>query len=268
MDDRSRFQIRMDAIQRYFMVNALSRILPLYIVTEYPKSGGSWLSQMLGEYLGVPFPRNRRPEIRPSIMHGHMLYMPTMKNVVCIFRDGRDVMVSLYYHMLFENEKNSHELVRRVRSDLGYEDIHDIRRNLPSFMEYVHHRESNSRSPFKFTWSRFVRSWLNRDVCKIRYEEMSRDCVAALRPVLKRLDERLVDEERLKEVVWKYSFENQARRKPGEEQVTSFIRKGQPGDWQEKFTRKAGDVFEKYYGDEMRALGYTNDDSWLARLDG
>lgn len=268
MDSRSRIRIKADALQRLLMVNTISGILPLYIVTEYPKSGGSWVSQMLAEYLRVPFPRNERPAIKSSVMHGHMLYTPMMKNVVCVFRDGRDVMVSLYYHMLFENEKNSHELVRRVRADLDYEDISDIKRNLPSFIQYMNDMESKSWSPFKFTWSEFVRSWKDRDVCKLKYEDLSSDCAGALCPVIERLSGEIIDMARLESVVDKFSFEKQAKRKPGEENIASFIRKGQPGDWREKFSRRAGEVFDKYYGSELRVLGYVSSDAWLGEVDG
>ena len=84
METRLNIQIKIDALKRLFMVNTLSGVLPLYIVTEYPKSGGSWLSSMMSEYLEVPFPRNRRPNFTSSIMHGHMLYSPLMNNVTCL----------------------------------------------------------------------------------------------------------------------------------------------------------------------------------------
>ena len=151
MDERSHLSIRLDAMQRLIMVNTLSGVLPLYIVTEYPKSGGSWLCSMLSEYMNIPFPRNRRPNLTSSIMHGHMSYSPLMRNVTCFFRDGRDVMISFYYHMLFENDKNSPILVSRTRSDLNFTNVDDIKSNLSDFIEYVHNRETKSLSPYKFT---------------------------------------------------------------------------------------------------------------------
>ena len=95
------------------MVYGLSGRLPLYVVTELPKSGGSWVSQMLSDYLCIPFPRNRFPRLETCVMHGHYLFGKRMKNVVVVLRDGRDV-VSYYYHCLFENELNNMRLVQRV----------------------------------------------------------------------------------------------------------------------------------------------------------
>ena len=171
MDRRSILTIRLDALQRFIMVNTLSKVLPLYIVTEYPKSGGSWLSQMLSEYLDIPFPRNQRPAIISSLMHGHMPYSPLMSNVFCLHRDGRDIMVSLYYHSLFQNDKNSPHLVSRVRKDLAFADFDDIKANLPNFIEYVYDRDTASKSPFRFSWPQFVASWHSRGAAHLKYED-------------------------------------------------------------------------------------------------
>ena len=266
MDNRHNLLIKLEALQRLIMVNTLSGMLPLYIVTEYPKSGGSWLSSMLSEYLEVPFPRNRRPNITSSIMHGHMLYSPFMKNVTCLIRDGRDVMVSLYYHMLFENDKNSPYLVARTRSDLSFREFDDIGSNLSDFIEYVHSNESESLSPFKFTWGEFVRSWIDKDVNMIKYESLIDDCYGSMQTLLENIINKPVDEGRLKKIIYNYSFENQTKRKPGQEDIKSFIRKGQPGDWKEKFTRNSAKTFNDYYGYEMIKLGYVNNDSWIDTL--
>ena len=268
MESRSNSAIRLDALQRFLMVNALSGILPLYVVTEYPKSGGSWLSQMISEYMDVPFPRNQRPAMTSSVMHGHMLYLPTMSNVICLFRDGRDVMVSLYYHVLFENERNSHELVRATRAELAFENAEDIKRNLVKFMDYIYRKEFASLSPFKFTWDRFARSWINRVVIKVRYEDLVVDCFERMKLLLGDLTGNSVDEGRLREIVHKYSFESQTQRKSGQEDIRSFIRKGEPGDWREKFSGEAAANFNDKYGRELIALGYEFDESWVESYGG
>jgi len=266
MDTRPHILIKLEALQRLIMLNTLSGVLPLYIVTEYPKSGGSWLCSMLSEYMNIPFPRNRRPEITSSIMHGHISYSPFMKNVTCLYRDGRDVMVSLYYHMLFENDKNSSALVSRTRSDLDYLDVDDIKTNLSSFIDYIYANESKSISPFKFTWGKFVRDWIDKDVNAVKYESLIDDCYGTMKVLLENLTNLPIDEERLKQIVHKYSFANQTNRKPGQEDIKSFIRKGQPGDWKEKFTKESAETFNGYYSSEMKKLGYAEDDSWVETL--
>lgn len=62
---------KFNGLYRYALVHLASGYFPLYIVNEYPKSGGSWIAQMLGKALDLPFPRNRLPLMTSCIMHGH-----------------------------------------------------------------------------------------------------------------------------------------------------------------------------------------------------
>ena len=119
------------------MVHMLSGAIPLYIVNEYPKSGGTWVGQMLGRALRVPFPRNRFPVLRPSIMHGHYLRPWGMKNVVVVWRDGRDVMVSWYHQNLFSHEWRNDLQVERARREFSFRNYDDIYKNLPEFIEWA-----------------------------------------------------------------------------------------------------------------------------------
>ena len=249
------------------MNNTLSGVLPLYIVTEYPKSGGSWLSQMLADYLDVPFPRNERPKLKSSLMHGHMLYTPFMKNVVCLYRDGRDVMVSLYYHLLFENDKNSPIMVRNARNNLSFDDYEDIHENLGEFIEYIYLKESKSMSPYRFTWGKFVENWSDKSAVFVKYEDLIDNCYESMEKTIYKLTGNDIEPNKLKTIVSKYSFQNQTKRKPGEEDIKSFIRKGKPGDWKEKFSKEAAEIFHNYYGRQMIQLGYITSNSWINELD-
>lgn len=251
--------IKAEALLRLFMVRFLSGVLPLYIVTEYPKSGGSWASQMLAEYLGVPFPRNQFPKFQSSIMHGHYLYFPTMKNVFVVFRDGRDIMVSYYYHSLFKHERFNARLVEITRRELQFDDYNDIKSNLPRFIEYKFTRKKYPR----FTWSEFVNSWLNKDVPLIRYEKLLQDPVRELSKAIYKVCKVEPDERRLRQITEKYSFKSLAKRNPGEENKHSFLRKGIAGDWKNHFSKDARQLFAEYAGKELIKLGYEVDDGWV-----
>jgi len=41
-------------VQKPFMAHVASRLYPVYLVNEFPKSGGTWLKDMLADSLGVP----------------------------------------------------------------------------------------------------------------------------------------------------------------------------------------------------------------------
>ena len=266
MDNRSKINIWCDALQRLVMINTVSKLLPLYIVTEYPKSGGTWITQVLSECLDVPFPRNARPRWESALMHGHMKYLPTMYNVVVVFRDGRDCMVSWYFHTLFLNDKNSPILVEKTRKALGFNDFEDVNTNLYKFIEYIFEKDKSSISPYKFTWAQFVQDWYKRDCITIKYENMVSDGVNEINRVIEQLGCDDISLSKIESVVDKFSFANQTKRKPGQENKNSFLRKGQPGDWQNKFNRSAAEVFDHYAGKELIQLGYESDNSWVDKV--
>src|SRR4026209_2724779 len=90
----SKLIVRWRAVKRMVLWHGFSGILPLYLVSEFPKSGGTWFSRMLAECLGVPFPDPwSNHGFRTCVMRGHHLYSRNFRNAVAVFRDGRDVMV-------------------------------------------------------------------------------------------------------------------------------------------------------------------------------
>jgi hypothetical protein len=247
-----------DKLVRKTMVSLFSKKLKLYVVTEYPKSGGSWVSQMLSEYLKVPFPRNRIPLPQSCIMHGHYLYSKSLSNVFVVFRDGRDIVVSWYYHCFFVNDKYNERLVAKMRKLQPYKDYKDIKKNLPIFIEFIY----NTAKPIGFTWSDFVRNWYGKQKYIIRYEKLKEDCACELNNAIKMILNINPNRIRLEKIAKRYSFNELSKRKPGNENKNSFLRKGIVGDWKNCFTKKASEKFDQYAGKELILLGYEHDKNW------
>ena len=259
---RNLLVVKFEYLLRQVMSYGLSGVLPLYIVAGYPRSGGSWLSQMLSDCLRIPFPRNEVPRLTSCVMHGHYTYSPRLRNVFCILRDGRDVMVSSYYHSLFENDGYNSRRVEYTRKRVSFSDYDDIRENLPRFIEY---KFTHRRHP-RFTWVEFVDSWLDKDVALVRYEDLLEDTAGELyRSIMRVIGGRLggLDEGRLGEIVERYSFRNLAKRAPGQEARRSFLRKGVSGDWRNCFSREAREVFNDYAGEALIRSGYEKDSAWI-----
>lgn len=251
---------KINGLSRYILAHAASGIMPLYIVNEYPKSGGSWIGEMLGEALGVPFPRNRLPMLKPSILHGHMMHSWNMKNVLIVWRDGRDVLVSQYYHALFENEKGNAGLVRKCRADLQFADYERIEDNLVRFIEYVYKEKKQPR----MSWADFVDKWSDCEACvHVRYEDIRKNPVIELHRIVKQLGGPEIGVERLGEIVDKYSFERMAGRQAGDENRQSFLRKGIVGDWRSHFTEEASKRFAEYGHSALVKLGYETSGDWI-----
>ena len=249
---------RINEYVRAGMIHLLSGPMPLYVVNEFPKSGGTWVGQLLGRALGVPFPRNRFPVARTSIMHGHYLRPLGIRNAVVVWRDGRDVMVSWYHQQLIPHGLNGRQ-VARSRRELPLEDYDDVYANLPAFIEYAFTRPHDP----PFSWADFVRRWYWRGgAVHVRYENLRRDTAGELRRMARALTGNDPGPRRAAEIVDEFSFERQAGRRSGEEDKGSFLRKGVVGDWKEQFSPEAREVFDRYAGEELVLLGYERDRSW------
>lgn len=251
---------KLNGLLRYMLTHTATRILPLFVVNEYPKSGGSWVSGMLSDALGVPFPRNRLPMLRSSILHGHMMQSWNMHNVLCVWRDGRDVLISQYFHWLFENDRGNTCLVSKCRADLGFSDYDDIASNIIPFMEYVYEQTHYPR----FTWADFVDKWQGRDdICHVRYEDLREDTTGELQRIVYEISGKLISYEKAAEIGDAYSFIKMSGRKEGVERKNSFMRKGIVGDWKNHFTPEARRLFDYYAGEALIVLGYEKNHDWV-----
>lgn len=245
---------------RFSLAHLLSDRLPLYIVNGYPKSGTTWVSQLLADALGLPYQSNRIPVPKPSILHSHYLHRGNMKNVVVVWRDGRDTLLSWYYHCLFPNDLGGNRLlVEKVRNDLRFADYQDVRANLPRFLEYSFTKQSSPR----FSWADFVRSWHPQPrAVHVHYEDLKTSGEVELGKIVKGLTGDELGAERAETIVRKFSFPQQVKDKPEHGDV-SFLRKGITGDWINYYNLEARRVFDHYAGEELILLGYESDSSWV-----
>lgn len=223
------------------------------IVNEYPKSDGSWLSQMLAEVLHLPFPRNRLPMIGSCLMQCHVLNPLGMRNVVIIWRDGRDIAVSFYHHLLMGHEFQTSEQSKNIALRLGISDPHDVQANMPKFLEAM----MTAKVGPSFTWPHFVKTWHNRqNVIETHYETLLINPASEINRIASLLSRKSADPSHIEATVQKYSFNAQSGRKQGEEKKGQFLRKGISGDWKNFFSTEATEVFDYYCGEALKDLGY------------
>lgn len=250
---------RLNAVARQAVLRGVTRPWASnLIVNEYPKSGGSWLSQMLAEATGLPFPRMRLPMLRSCLMQTHTLDPRGMRDVVVIWRDGRDVMVSYYHHLVIGQESSPPSHLAWVRRELEIADPSDVRGNLPRFIERM---MTDPLSP-RFTWPRFVKTWHGRpDVVETRYEDFLVDPAAELARVVEARTGEAPDAARITTIVERYSFAAQSGRVSGEAATGKFLRKGVAGDWVNHFTPEAEATFERHAAAAQRTLGYGGESS-------
>lgn len=187
-----------------------------------------------------------------------------MNNILIVWRDGRDVLVSQYFHSLFENDRGNAHLVARSRADLGFRDYNDVRENLPQFLEYVYERQNHPR----MSWADFVERWSGfKKSVHVQYEKLRTNPVEELRRIVLELSGKDIGFQRAATIVENHSFEKVAGRKAGEENSRSFMRKGIVGDWKNYFTPEAREHFHKYAGTALLQLGYEPNSDWVSKND-
>lgn len=229
------------------------------VVTEYPKSGGTWLVSMLGSACGMPcrdiyvsknyqaFEVRRHPWYlniqdgldlpRRCVIKSHELPGSQLTNFDARFlhlvRDGRDVVVSRFFYERDFCVKNG--IYKRFDE---------------SFDSYVPRIAAE--------WRTFVHTWLMRSQRFYRYEDFLHDPFSTLRRVLKDLEfdasDQIVTEaveanssERLKQALSR-TFEH-----------NTFVRKATSGDWRNYFEERHVAAFDKAAGEVLALLGYDRD---------
>lgn len=248
-------------LQKEFVARFSSWVSPVYLVNEYPKSGGTWLKFMLADALGLPPWTKGRPPWGSCVMQAHWLNAPTRCRTVVQFRDGRDVMVSFYYHSFFKNEFRNARLTELMRERFKFADYGDIRSNLLPFMRGIF---SQPVSP-DFTWKAFVHRWVNEpNVAICRYDDLRRDTETELQRLVSKLTPGALSRSDAEAIAERYSMENMrqnaAKLNPkmtGHQAAEkSFIRKGSVSGWSDSFTDEALAWFEQRHADELQQLGY------------
>jgi len=249
--------LRARSARKKAYAHVFSGSAPYYVVNEYPKSGGSWVSELMASTLDIPYRRRNEIRLERSVVHGHFLYRGGLRNVLTVWRDPRDLLVSFYYHSLFINEFGNDLLVEMTKEQLPFVDYGDIRANLPEFIRFV---STTPISPH-FTWPRFAKAWLDLPgVLHTSYEAMRADTPAELARILEELTGTRPPAEAVAAAIEKHSFkkakaEAEQNRPAGTE--VSFFREGSLGGWRKSFTPEAEAQLERFgYIEPMRRLGY------------
>ncbi len=190
--------------------------------------------------------------------------------VVHIIRDGRDVAVSTLHHWWREAETKG-DLFKLSPQQEARRDAY---RADPSAFG------SSGESIFSDGQiKRIARDWrdsvehvrqdgprlLGDSYYEIYYEDFLTGPIRETQRLLEFL-EADASEETSRHCVEATSFEKMASRKPGEEDSTSFFRKGVAGDWRGVFTKEDRQAFEEEAGETLVRLGYEKNNGWAKSL--
>lgn len=164
---------------------------------------------------------------------------------VVMFRDLRDVAVSHYFYV---RQTPWHPEFSDY-SQLGVEEglLYFCNTLLEPFVDWIR------------SWARHA----DTDLCHtLRYEELLNDPESELAAVCHHFGLK-ASSDTIKEIVSRHSFEQQSGgRVRGEEDTSSFYRKGISGDWRNHFSAEVEEVFQDKAGELLVDLGYEKDSDW------
>jgi len=182
-----------------------------------------------------------------------------------IYRDGRDVLVSLIYHYFNIDYDNKF---------FNIESIEDKKLKFKKNSNYFKENPSELLTDEKFV-KEFANEWVKHmnlnsyDIKKIpEVREKSQIMVIRYESLFK-------DTEKIRNEMYKFLGLDPLLAKPLDELTSpgfkkenfkSHYRKGQPGDWKNYFTENTCKWFKEIAGQKLIDLGYENDMNWRGNL--
>lgn len=238
------------------------------ILSEYPKSGGTWLTTLIGETLDISkrdiyvtptsladqkkgfFSYNIRNHpwyqdssvsiMHPCVIKSHEYPRSTLINFYAhylhLIRDGRDIIVSKYFYEKDFCLKNG--LTKKF--DIPFDD----------YIKIIAHE-----------WKNYITAWQETNVICVKYEDLLIDTRSVLAGILINLN-LCFNEESLTAAIENNTKELFRQKIGSKFSHNTFVRKGINGDWKNHFTEENKKVFKKIAGDLLIKLGYETDYAW------
>ncbi|MFW9875970.1 MAG: sulfotransferase domain-containing protein [Candidatus Thorarchaeota archaeon] len=229
-------------------------------LVSYPKSGNTWVRFLICNYLnndGCDFLKISQmiPELnveenslskclKPRIFKSHLPHQPDYKNVIYLVRDGRDIAVSYYFH-----------LIKQKKMDRNTQ-----------FSEFIN---KFNRGELQFgSWSAHVISWLKHKTERfllIKYEEVLNNPQKELEKILHFLGIE-INFQKIKTAIETSSFYRMSQLEHEQQSMVPtladsildipFIRKGIAGDYLNYFNKEQEAEFIKIHFEALKRLDY------------
>lgn len=196
--------------------------------------------------------------------HGHQAPSQRWERGVYVLRDGRDALISYYFHFLRfvpqGNNPNIPAWLRKLFPGLTNKEDFDI--NFPAFLENQMQRPMGSR----VHWGVHVTQYLEHcaeSIPMLRYEDMLQDGFGAMDALFARLHLPHPGESAIRAAIDKLDFSKQTGRAQGQEESSHALRKGISGDWKNHYNPASRQIFHHYCGEPLIRCGYEPNDDWV-----
>jgi hypothetical protein len=233
----------------------------VFHVTHY-KAGSQWvyavLNEVAGERIVKPLPAADHVTKKAIVSSGiyPCVYLrrdqlvkaapPSDIRIFIVIRDLRDTLISQYFSVRY-----SHKILDPLMQEL---------RDTLSSMSITEGLVFMMKRRLK-TSADIQKSWINSGHLLIRYEDLNKDAFAGFQKIFTHCTIPF-DDHHLRWITERHSFERQAGRKRGEEDIHSHHRKGIIGDWRNYFDEKIKLFFKEKYGNILIDTGYENSLDW------
>jgi len=246
----------------------------MYVV-GYPKSGNTWLCFLLAYCLNAEYDDLDAPGIHPQqeyqrryvkgglehpsyqgqlgrVLKTHDLELPANSQhqpVVYLLRDGRDVMVSYFFYRrkLAAEGSGIKKQLTKFRNLLTTKSVEPSCHDFSAFLQ-------------KYTdeWVTHLSTWLERSPqVVIRYEDLKTEPVKTLQTAFGQLNVEIAPAI-IEQGLDIFDFQKLSQRREGEEDRSSFFRKGIAGDWKNHFADTDLEYFTRRAEDVMNQAGYSS----------
>lgn len=223
---------------------------------DYEESlpGGVDLTPINRKVISTAFPKRR---ILTPLYVGYEPYrrLPKLGTARAFFvmRDPRDLLVSEYFSVKFSHAPMGDIPAKRTQL-LSTSEEDGLQFTLADLQQY-------GTFDCQRSWHAGAKD--DRDVIVVRYEDLlsGTNTVETWTELFRHADVR-VPPQVLEQLLRDHSFQSQANREPGKEDVKSHLRKGMPGDWRNHFSPKLKDEFKRITSDLVVALGYESSSDW------
>ena len=234
---------------------------PMYFVVGFPRSGTSWLSDLVADYYNLPRPKQYYlPIAFPAVLHTHWPPHAKQKNTFYIYRDGRDTYASYFFYEKKYVQENPDSFYSQQFKKMWGDRMMDPAFEQDNFLKYLEWVFRN-----KNTWAAHINTWLkaskqNSEIVLIAYEDLLKDTYETLSQGIQQLDGQ-VNQEILEDIIEKNSFSKQMKR-PTIQHKTP-LRKGKKNSWKEVFNPESAKLFNEHCGEMLLKLNYAETLEWV-----
>lgn len=233
-----------------------------YIVLGCVASGTNWLTNTLADYSGKPAFKSWQvvvPQVGPHVFHMHRFLQSDFAKhrTLYMFRDGRDVVVSVFhkYAKALRENRQRKEFKRATGEELSTERIAE---QFPAFLKWYVSTPQRSSIP----WPDHITRGFDAGYVRLSFEACKADMTAELARALRKLDGVEPDEDRLAQAVASNEMSKLKTNKN-----SHFLRKGSSGEWKTLFDQRSREIFAEWGGDALKRAGYELNDDWVSNPD-